>query len=136
MKPNPLLAVVVGFALAFVFWAMLFLAGGVESRSLETGCAALLPGDDIETVVATLGLLGYQPGCDSDQAGPASGLPCTRGEFGNLKDFPYLCEGEDCSLYWRLLDVACLVEIDAATLRVTDARFLALGSRAEGVEPQ
>lgn len=136
MKPNPLLAICVGLAFAFVFWAVMFVAGGVESHGLETGCRTLQPGDDIETVMATLGLPGYRPGCDATGAGTAAGLPCARADQGALKDFPYLCEGDDCSLYWRLLDVACLVEIDPATMRVTGTSFMTLGAGSEGGAPQ
>ncbi len=130
MKPSPLLAIGVGLGFAFVFWAVLFVSGGVESHALETGCGALVPGDDIETVVSTLGLTGYLPGCDATGAGAAAGLPCARGDFGEVRDFPFLCDGDDCSLYWRIADVACLVELDGA-MRVTSAVFMPLGATAE-----
>ena len=120
-----MLAIGVGLGFAFVFWAVLFVNGGVESHALETSCGALMPGDDVETVVSTLGLTGYLPGCDSTGAGAAAGLPCTRSDFGAHKDFPYLCVGDDCSLYWRIGDVACLVELDE-TMRVTGAVFMRL----------
>jgi len=130
MKPTPLLAIGVGLGFAFVLWAVLFVSGGVESHALETGCGALVAGDDVETVVSTLGMTGYRPGCDATGAGAAAGLPCTRGDFGSVTDFPYLCDGDDCSLYWRIADVACLVELDGA-MRVTNANFMPLVAGAE-----
>jgi len=134
MKPDPKLAMTVGLLAALVVWGVLFVAGGVESHALETGCAALVEGDDVETVVATLGITGYQPGCDAHGAGPSAGLPCTRGDFGAIVAFPYLCEGDDCSLYWRIADVACLVELDPQSMRVTSAAFMSLGAAAESAE--
>lgn len=132
MKPDPKLAVIAGFAAAFLLYGVMFLGSGVDSHAIETGCRALVAGDDIETVVSTLGIRGYQPGCDANGEGPSAGLPCTRRDFGAILQFPYLCEGDDCSLYWRLGEVACLVEIDPATMRVTSAAFMALGAAAEG----
>lgn len=132
MKPDPKLGIAVGLAAAFVFWAVLFVNGGVQSHGLETGCAALVAGDDVETIVATLGLTGYRPGCDATGAGPSAGLPCVRAHFGTVLEFPYLCDGADCSLYWRLGDVACLVELDPASMTVTTAGFMAMGATGDG----
>lgn len=134
MKEARRAAIVVGLGAAFVWWAIIFVFGGVESHALETGCTALVEGDDVETVVATLGITGYQPGCDAHGAGPSAGLPCTRGDFGAIVAFPYLCERDDCSLYWRIADVACLVELDPQSMRVTSAAFMPLGAAAESAE--
>ena len=91
----------------------------VSTLALDDACGAILPGDAVEDVFARLGLDGYRPGCSTER-------PCPRRNFGELLDVPYLCDGDDCSLYWRTGDVGCLVDWPGGSEGVTGATLLAL----------
>ena len=91
----------------------------VGTLGLEDACAEVMAGDSPTDVFERLGLDGYRPGC-SDEA------PCLRADFGDLKGVPYLCAGDDCSLYWRVADVGCLVEWRAGAPGVEGADILRL----------
>ncbi|MCO4768708.1 MAG: hypothetical protein KDA24_01665 [Deltaproteobacteria bacterium] len=139
-QPSPAFGIVVGLAAAFAVWAVLWLSTARTDSQLERACKALIEGADLEEIVVELGREGYRPGCSLESSpegaprDPGGGLPCTTVTVGSLVDFPYLCEGADCSLYWRINDVACLVELDAAALTLESAAFMTLGARAAGVE--
>jgi len=92
----------------------------VDGLALEKACGEVLPGDSPADVFARLGLGGYRSGC-------GEGAPCETATFGPHADVPYLCDGDDCSLYWREGPRGCLVEwtrgaagVDGATLMRLD----------------
>lgn len=78
-------------------------SGWADAEGLEQACAEILPGDDVGVVFDLLGRDGYRPGCSKER-------PCERGDFGSHPDVPYLCDGVDCSLYWRVGALGCLVD--------------------------
>jgi len=145
-RPNPMLAMTAGLGAAFALWAVLWLGSARIESNLERGCTSLIDGADLEEIVATLGMEGYRAGCREPGAGgegadaagaapdPRGGLPCQTKTVGSLVDFPYLCEGSDCSLYWRVNEVGCLVELDPKTLTLTGATFMPLGATLDGAQ--
>ena len=139
LRPNPAIGIVVGLGAAFAVWAVLWLSGARVESTLERSCTGLIEGADLEEIVLELGTEGYRPGCDSsapaagEAPNPSAGLPCQTVTVGSVVDFPYLCEGSDCSLYWRAADVACLVELDPATLTLRSAAFMPLAAYVDGV---
>jgi hypothetical protein len=134
-RPSPMAGIAVGLGAAVIVWAVVYLGGARVESQLERGCSDLIEGADLEELVAVLGLPGYRPGCsqESAAAGPGGGLPCQRATVGSVVDFPYLCEGSDCSLYWRVGEVACLVEMDPRTMTVTGSSFMTLAVGTDGV---
>ena len=134
IRVNPKAGMAVGLAAAFIVWAVMYLGGARIESGLESGCRGLIEGADLEEVVAALGMQGYRPGCATETSNdPSAGMPCQRATVGSVADFPYLCEGSDCSLYWRVGDVACLVELDGE-LHVTASAFMSLGAGVTGTE--
>lgn len=140
-RPNPTYAITAGLGAAFALWAVLWLGSARIESNLERGCTSLIDGADLEEIVATLGMEGYRAGCRIPAVGessadgaadPRGGLPCQTKTVGSLVDFPYLCEGSDCSLYWRINEVGCLVELDPKTLTLTGATFMPLGAQLDG----
>lgn len=124
-----------GLGAAFMVWAVMFLSTARVASDLERGCQGLIEGADLEEVVVELGIEGYRPGCSEESgADIGGGMPCQRATVGALSDFPYLCEGDDCSLYWRVGEVACLVEMDPRTMTMRTAAFMPLGAGATGVQ--
>lgn len=127
--PNPLYAISAGFLAAVLVVGVLNLGDARHEHALETGCNELPKGANLEEIVQALGLTGYRPGCATTDE-PGTGLPCQRTTVGELTDFPYLCEGTDCSLYWRIGDGACLVELDPRDKTLLRAEYMAL---AQGI---
>lgn len=138
VRPNPAIGIIVGLGAAFTVWAALWLSGARVESNLERGCTELIEGADLEEIVLELGTEAYRPGCDpgSPAAGeapnPSAGLPCQTATVGSVVDFPYLCEGSDCSMYWRVANVACLVELDPTTLTLRSAAFIPLAAYVDG----
>ena len=92
---------------------------GVDTLGLERACAEVIAGDSVADVFDILGLPGYQPGCTTER-------PCVTADFGSHAAVPYVCDGEDCSLYWRAGDLGCLVEWTRGAPGVTGAELLHL----------
>jgi hypothetical protein len=90
--------------------------GGLD---LERACADILPGDSPGDVFDRLGLDGYRPGCTDE-------TPCDHGDFGPYQEVPFLCDGDDCSLYWRVADLGCLVDWTRGSTGVEGAELLHL----------
>jgi len=133
--PRPKAGIAVGLSAAFLVWAVMYLSTARVASDLERSCKGLVEGADLEELVRELGVQGYRPGCSEDSGSDlGGGMPCQRATLGSLSDFPYLCEGDDCSLYWRVGEVACLVEMDPGTMTVRTSEFMTLGAGAAGFQ--
>lgn len=73
---------------------------------LQEGCAELLPGDSLESVLERLGPAGFRPGCGTK-------LPCEDVVAAGVT-FRLSC-ADDCSQLWRLDGFSCFVDFDPGT---------------------
>ncbi len=86
---------------------------GAPARELAERCGTIAAGDTADEVLSRMGLEGYRPGCGAS-------VPCEQVDLGGHQGVPWLCDPSDCSLLWRAGDVACFVDLDPATRRVTE----------------
>ena len=122
MKPPSTLGRAGGVALVLITlilaWQLCGEAGDhVDTLGLEAACGSLLPGDTPAHVFELLGLEGYRPGCTSE-------VPCDAADFGPHNDVRYACDGDDCSLYWRVDRAACLVDWTRGEDGIEGAEFM------------